>query len=136
MDLLTLQYFTCRAGISAEARHKLGNPVWRYMYVGNWTNLDPFPWLGAYHTAEIPLIFGWSDTVNFDTPAESAWASYIQNAWAGFARDPANALTQLGWPQYDVTRDTVVVLGIDNATLPTYASAGTFDYGCNNYTIG
>ncbi|QQK47415.1 Acetylcholinesterase, insect [Penicillium digitatum] len=36
-------------------------PTWRYLYHGNFRNLSPTPWLGAYHGAEIPVVFGTYD---------------------------------------------------------------------------
>jgi len=26
-------------------------PTWRYLYHGNFSNLSPVPWLGAYHSS-------------------------------------------------------------------------------------
>lgn len=36
-----------------------------------------------------------------NSPTEEATARYMMNAWASFARDPANGLRAFGWPVYD-----------------------------------
>lgn len=58
-------------------------PIWRYWYFGNWTNLDPFPWLGAYHSSEIPLVFGTSYLEGPDSPLEKATSVYMQGCVGG-----------------------------------------------------
>jgi len=32
--------------------------TYRYQYLGNFTNVSPLPWMGAYHSSELPLLFG------------------------------------------------------------------------------
>lgn len=27
-------------------------PVWRYRYYGNFSNISPLPWMGAYHSSK------------------------------------------------------------------------------------
>ncbi|KAL2811633.1 Alpha/Beta hydrolase protein [Aspergillus granulosus] len=89
----------------------------RYQYHGNWTNLSPVPWLGAYHSSELPLVFG---TYNLSQPTsrnQVLASKYIQGmalytwskgsqlifggAWAAFAHDPYGGLSAYGWPMYD-----------------------------------
>ena len=37
---------------TTSQRLSAGVPTWRYLYHGNFTNLSPTPWLGAYHASE------------------------------------------------------------------------------------
>ena len=36
-----------------------------------------------------------------DTPDEAKLSRNMMHAWADFAKDPTNGLTQLGWPSYN-----------------------------------
>ena len=41
-------------------RNRLGGglPTYHYLYSGNFSNITPLPWIGAMHTAELPLLSG------------------------------------------------------------------------------
>jgi cholinesterase len=85
----------------ALARRAQGVSAWRYLYAGEWPNQDiGIP--GAYHTAEIPLIFGTTELFSRrpDTPEEVKMSAAMRKAWSTFAKDPVNGLTKLGWPLY------------------------------------
>ncbi|KAH8887699.1 alpha/beta-hydrolase [Thozetella sp. PMI_491] len=132
IDQLTDEYFNCQAAISTKSRAELGIPVWRYRYFGVWPNMNPLPWLGAYHFSEVPMVFG---TTNFwygpDTPEEAAWSKYMQAAWVAFAKDPVNGLTNLGWPRYDPSGNTLARLGINTSTTPDFVPSNIYDRGCS-----
>jgi hypothetical protein len=51
-------------------------------------------------------------------------------AWATFAKDPHDGLTKLGWPVYDPTKDTLIVLGGINDSSIKFVNRKTFDVGC------
>ena len=53
---------------SARKYHKV--PVWRARYFGEWPNLNPLPWLHAYHYSDIPMIFGTAQILGPSTRAE------------------------------------------------------------------
>lgn len=73
------------------------------------------------------MIFGTSDFLGPNTPAEIETSSYIQSAWAAFARDPENGLD---WPTYDAQSDTLVKLGFQNNTKAVLAQGNEFDGLC------
>ena len=73
------------------------------------------------------MVFGTSDLLGPDTPAEAATSKYIQDAWAAFARDPEKGIT---WPQYDPNADTLVKLGFENNTQAVYGPGDEFDALC------
>lgn len=102
-------------------------PIWRTRYFGEWPNLNPFPWLHAYHSSDIPMIFGTSDILGPDTQAEREVSSYIQGAWAAFARDPEKGLQ---WPMYDDKGETLVKLGLGNSTGAVLGRGDEFDELC------
>jgi acetylcholinesterase len=85
---------------SAISRHRtdIGLKTYQFQYRGNFSNISPLPWLGAYHSAELPLIFGTSaDFRGEDTRLEKQTSLAMQRAWGAFARDPENGLERTGW---------------------------------------
>ncbi|KAF7560691.1 hypothetical protein G7046_g3456 [Stylonectria norvegica] len=130
LDGLTDEVFNCRAAIASKSRHSLGIPVWRYRYFGDFPNLNPLPWLGAYHASELPIVFGTSNLSGENTANETALSSYMQGAWAAFAKDPAKGLKGLGWPLYDADEKTLVMLGLNGTTTALYAKGTAYDGGC------
>jgi cholinesterase len=73
----------------------------RYRYHGDFPNQEISPKAGAYHSSEIPLLFGTSADTGKDTPSEAQLAKNMRHAWAEFAKDPVSGLLKLGWPLYD-----------------------------------
>ena len=98
--VLTDLLFTCTTQTVAEAIRLAGRQsIWRYRYDASFPNTQFFKNAGAYHTAEIPSVWGTYPTTNqfgSVTPTQRALSSYMQGAWAGFAKDPSNGP---GWPR-------------------------------------
>ncbi|KAF2258223.1 alpha/beta-hydrolase [Lojkania enalia] len=128
---LSKTVFECPAAIASAARVQLGILTWRYWYFGIFPNLNPLPWLGAYHSSEIPIVFGTSNFSGQDTEVEIGLSKYMQGAWAAFAKDPEHGLEEYGWPQYDVGGQTLVLLGRDNATTAEFGNPSSYDQGCS-----
>jgi cholinesterase len=79
--------------------------------MGVWPNVALGPKTGAFHNAEIPMVFGTSETkvgTTKDTPEEAKLSKLMMHAWASFAKDPENGLSKLGWPIYDPTSTLIV----------------------------
>ncbi|KAF1976313.1 alpha/beta-hydrolase [Bimuria novae-zelandiae CBS 107.79] len=118
IDAFTKNFVTCSTANSALARKTFDVPVWRVRYFGEWPNLNPFDWMGAYHSADIPMVFD-----------EKATSKCYQGAWIVFAKDPVNGLVQYGWPTYDPEADTLVKLG-NRSVEAVFARGDLFDAGC------
>jgi len=92
--------FTCptqnlAATIAAAGRQ----PVWRYRYNGVFPDVSTFANAGAYHTSEIPEVWGtYPLATSFGkvTANQIALSKYMQGAWAGFAKNPTSGP---GWPK-------------------------------------
>ncbi|KAF2768105.1 carboxylesterase, type B [Teratosphaeria nubilosa] len=52
------EQWVCTALDDSSARQKLGLETYRYYYGGNFSNISPVPYLGAFHTTDLPMIFG------------------------------------------------------------------------------
>ena len=82
-------------------------PIYRYFYRGNFSNISPLPWMGAYHASILPVLFGTSDffpTQAPNTAFENATRDYLQDTFVDYMNDPASLqskgwlLNQGGWP--------------------------------------
>jgi carboxylesterase 2 len=92
--------FTCTTQTLASAIQAAGRQsVWRYQYDAAFPNLQLFPNAGAWHSSEIPSVFGtYLVTSSFGpaTPDQIKLSKYMQGAWAGFAKNPSGGP---GWPK-------------------------------------
>jgi cholinesterase len=145
--MMNLQ-FTCPAANAALVRRLNNVEVYRYRYFGVWPNLEISSDAGAFHSAEVPLIFGNAALITgiADTPAQSELGKLMRNAWASFAKDPELALSMLGWPIYNpkgrqavdlliayaLTRigNTLIELGYNDTATPIFVNSTQFDGGC------
>ncbi|KAK8909570.1 hypothetical protein QC760_002270 [Botrytis cinerea] len=122
--------FTCPSGYRANYSTQANVNTWRYRYFGSFPNTMIVPNAGAWHTAEVPLLF---DT-NLANPPETAEqveiGKYMRGAWATFAKDPENGLSNYGWPKYDAAEDTLIRLAYNNQTGVNAASPSLYDADC------
>lgn len=130
VDAFTLSFTTCPGAKASVSRAKYHVPVWRVRYFGVWPNLNPLSWLGAYHSSDIPMVFGTSDLRGPDTAEEHAASKYHQSAWATFAKDPARGLVKYGWPTYRPDARTLVKLGLNGTVGAVFDQGDAFDAAC------
>ena len=112
-------------------------PVWRYLYIHRYEN-DPILNASlAFHTAELPFVFG-SPQLIFGgpytpSPAETTFAGQMMGYWSRFAKtgDP-NGSGATSWPRYDATTDALLQLD----DMPTTLSAinGYHNTQCDYFT--
>ncbi|TVY46800.1 Cholinesterase [Lachnellula occidentalis] len=129
-DEYTLQDFTCPAGIRANASVTANIPTWRYRYFGDFPNTRISSEAGAWHGAEMPIIFDTMPSEPASTPEEISISAYMRGAWATFAKDPVNGLATYGWPSYDVSKDTLIRLAYDNITGTNAVNPAMYDADC------
>ncbi|KAF1816769.1 alpha/beta-hydrolase [Eremomyces bilateralis CBS 781.70] len=130
----------CPSSAAARARRAAGVPAWRYLYAGEFPNQSLGPAFanvsGAWHGAEIALIFGNTGLGDNgpDTENETKLIKKIRAAWTGFAKDPVRGLSKLGWPQYDLQTESVIVIGGRDSDAITFESPSVTDQGVCNST--
>ncbi|KAH8810859.1 para-nitrobenzyl esterase [Xylogone sp. PMI_703] len=91
----------CWAQETARNRYLANTLTFRYYYTGNFSNISPRPWEGAYHSSELPLIFGTHDIARSpSTPFEYAVSHRMQDLWLAFMEDPVRGLPKRGWSAY------------------------------------
>lgn len=103
-DDFNLEDFTCAVSLEAANRVKSLVPTWRFRYFGDWDNLRLYPTSGAYHGADVEMVFGASQDVSGlpNSVPEQQTIAVMQKAWAAFAADPAQGLSkEMGWPGYN-----------------------------------
>ncbi|PWN40328.1 alpha/beta-hydrolase [Ceraceosorus guamensis] len=137
--------FVCPATTEASDRIKAGVPAWQYKYGANWDDINSGrKALGAYHQAEIPILFG-----NFGTTpiavatganagprqvsvphAEREVSRFMMDAWMSFVRDPQRGPTTLGWPVFDRRQPTVAHIGLRNSGTVSYTRPIDSEQAC------
>ena len=103
--------------IEAEARATAGAPAWVYQ-VDFTSRTDPRR--GAFHTIDIPLVFGTLGAKGSQTGTDAdarAASRAMQDSFVAFARtgDPDHAGLK-PWPRYDLTRRATMVF--DSVSAP------------------
>jgi cholinesterase len=98
--------FQCPTATAANYRFNNGVDVFRYLYFGDFPNLalTRNPPSGAYHTADIPIVFDTAANASgvADTYQETLVENALQSIWAEFAKDPQNALKEdYYFPEYN-----------------------------------
>lgn len=125
--------FTCTTRSFSNAVSAAGRqPVWRYRYDASFPNLEFNMSLGAYHSSEIPSVFGTFPLVNEygpATPDQIQLAGYVQKTWANFAKDPSAGP---GWPRLGSAggKELGLIGGEGNPTGEQTVDLFVADYPC------
>jgi carboxylesterase type B len=120
--------FQCPALLLQNDTHAAHLPVWRYLYNGSFPNLNPLPVdLGAYHSSEIPMVFGNYPQVGA-TDEQRRVSEYMQTSWATFAKNPHGGPGWKGFPYVEVLGPDAMNSGVGYST-----PAETLDTRCFAY---
>lgn len=113
-SLITTDYtYTCTTAAIAHTAAKNGLKVWRYYFDASFSDNQPFPGAGAWHTSEIPIVFGTYTQNNASYPAKLQLSKSMQRAWADFAKNPEKGP---GWRPVRVPGEQVRHFSTDEAT--------------------
>jgi len=101
-----LSAFFCPATSTTSLRQRAGYTTYRYYYGGNFTNISPAPWLGAYHSSELPMLFGtYGNFRGPSTQLEKQTSEAFQDAYVAFA---ASSVETTGWKKYEHLGDNTI----------------------------
>ena len=131
--ILTAAVFTCTTqSLSTFAAVAGYSDIWRYYYNASFPNLMLYPDLGAFHSSEIPQVWGTYDLVNPigpATPTQEGLSKYMQTLWANFAKNPTAGP---GWPALtaNLATNKLGELGGLNPTGETTILASSVDEPC------
>ena len=97
IDLGSLFTFVCPACSTTDWRARANRTTYRSQYAGNFTNLTPVPWIGAFHGSDIPMVFGTyrrrSDLTEYQEDVSAAMQDFL----FAFMKDPEHGLKRKGW---------------------------------------
>ncbi|HUS30763.1 MAG TPA: carboxylesterase/lipase family protein, partial [Kofleriaceae bacterium] len=112
-------FFTCPARRNARALTAAGSPVYRYVFQRD-LEQALFPELHAFHSAEIPFVFGIETYPLGKVGSATSLADAMQSAWTSFAKtgEPGG-----GWPKYEAASDPVQVLDVPVSQGAGYRAA-------------
>ncbi|KAF2759529.1 alpha/beta-hydrolase [Pseudovirgaria hyperparasitica] len=102
-EQITRALFICPAALSTVARTTTTTTgpdvlTYRVEFAGNFTDVSPKPYLGAYHDADLAMLFGtYVDFPGASTEYEGAVAESMQDHLLAFMRDPVDGPARLGW---------------------------------------
>jgi acetylcholinesterase len=95
----------CGAANSSILRNSIGLTTYRYQYAGNWSNQDPLPWMGAFHSSDLVMLFGsYTDGEGpVKEPLEATTSEKMEDLVLSFVKDPYNGPPALGWPHFNTS---------------------------------
>ena len=92
----------CAAHNTSVLRDQVGLPTYRYEWAGNFSNIAPAPWLGAYHYSDLYMLFGtYLIAPGEISDLEVQTSEGMQDYFLDFISDPSS-LQGYGWPEYEV----------------------------------
>ncbi|KAK5695441.1 hypothetical protein LTR97_008948 [Elasticomyces elasticus] len=111
----------CGAATSSILRNSIDLPTYRYQYAGNWTNQDPLPWMGAFHSSDLVMLFGtYADNAPAVEPLEGQTSEAMEDHLLAFVRDPWNGPATVGWPRFNTSAEnggTLLRFGADGKAV-------------------
>ncbi|KAF4782600.1 hypothetical protein HER10_EVM0000915 [Colletotrichum scovillei] len=112
-DVVPDNLFGCPAQYETSLRNVAGLKTYRYMYSSNFTNIMPGG-QGAFHSAELPLIFGTHDIARQNSTAfEYEVSEEMQDLWLSFILDPEDGPGTEGWEATPLGGLETLQTGID-----------------------
>lgn len=123
----TLSDWVCPTAATNILRAKAGRLTYRAQYAGNFSNETPYPWMGAYHCADLTMFFG---TYGYDalktdsapTALERATSEAMQDYLLAFMRDPFEGLQARGWAPTAESSD-ILRFGADGMAVQSISAA-------------
>ncbi|KAJ6016990.1 carboxylesterase [Penicillium sp. IBT 35674x] len=101
----TLEDWVCPTANTSILRANANVTTYRYQYAGNWSNEDPYAWLGAYHSSDLMMNFGtyFYNVTNATTgpsAREIETSRVMQDHILAFMKDPVKGPPAIGWMPY------------------------------------
>ncbi|KAI0423467.1 Alpha/Beta hydrolase protein [Xylaria sp. FL1042] len=128
-DAFTLN-LRCTTLQDIKLRAEVGATTYRFLYGGNFSDISPVPWLGAYHTADLPMIFGTYGLEGSFTPFEKHVSWKMQDLYLEFIKNPAEGLKHAGWPEATGNLDDPNIMAFAvNGNLDQLVSANEWNLG-------
>ena len=135
-DAIANGLMVCPTARTSRDRFAARVPTFRYQYAGNFSNLSPQWWEGAYHGADLPLVFGtYGIARGAGTAFQKQVSEAMQDVWLAFAADPVNGLPKLGWKGHQNGEGEVMMFGAGDKVVQPVAES-VVDASCNGTIEG
>ncbi|KAH8737306.1 Alpha/Beta hydrolase protein [Ilyonectria robusta] len=109
----TLTTWVCTTAATCKLRDALNAPTYRYQFAGNFSNLSPLPWMGAFHASDLFMNFGTYELPGDATEHEAAVSRAMQDHILAFARSPHHGAKSMGWAPYHYGSNVIRFGGSD-----------------------
>jgi carboxylesterase type B len=142
---ITENVIACPVASEVKNRNNGGLVTYRYQYAGNFTNISPLPWFGAYHSSELPIVFGTHyEYRGNSTPFEWDVSFAMEALWLSFAEDPSrgparlaigdaaanpNNKSHFSWPAFKQGSSNMLLFAEDDR-LMQLVSSDRIDHYC------
>ena len=129
----TLSDWVCPTADTSALRTKAGLLTYRAQYAGNFSNETPYPWMGAYHCADLTMFFGTYgynalQTNSTPTALERTTSEVMQDYLLAFMREPYTGLQEKGWAAFS-NGSAVLRFGADGISVQNVSST-SIDGAC------
>lgn len=133
-SIITDVAFTCSTAALSSTLALNGYTTYRYRYDASFPTTSLFANSGAYHTSEIPEVFGTYPTSNqfgTVTTQQIDLSAFMQKTWAGLAKNPSGGV---GWTKVGrVPGKTLGLLGSNGSSGVDVVNTLVADYPCALY---
>jgi carboxylesterase type B len=104
---------------------------------GNFTNISPVPWLGAFHWSDLMMIFGTYMLDKGDiTKLEVETSEIMQDFLLSFLKDSTTVNTTVGWPAFDPNAaNGGLIIEFGKGTAVKNITGDWLDAGCSDPSI-
>lgn len=121
--------YGCSDAVLGSFLTRHGYDVYRYRYDAGFSDTSLFSGALAYHTIEIPEVWGTfplRNQLGQATEQQRQLSAYMQGVWSNFAKNPAKGT---GWPTVGALRD-LAVIGNSGSTGQTTVSSAAAEPAC------
>lgn len=142
---MTESIIACPVSAEVKNRNSANLTTYRYQYAGNFSNISPLPWFGAYHSSELPLLFGSHYEYGGPSPQfewdvsyamQALWLSFVENptrgpvrlALGGVSANPNNS-SYFAWPAFEQGSSNMLLFA-ENQTVMQLVSSARIDDSC------
>lgn len=127
----------CTAYQDSILRASLGLDTYRYMWAGNFSNISPVSYLGAFHWSDLLMIFGtYQDDAGYISDLEVATSEAMQDHILAFLKNPATVGSTVGWPAFHADAPNGgLILEFGNQTTVKNITGDFLEAGCWNSSI-
>ncbi|KAJ5525773.1 alpha/beta-hydrolase [Penicillium frequentans] len=127
----------CLALSDSKMRQSIGLETHRYYWAGNFTNISPVPWLGAFHWTDLFMIFGtYMLDVGNVSQLEVDTSETMQDIFLDFLKNTSTFSQAANWPAFNASKSNGGdIMEFGNGTTKKIVAGDWLDAGCYNSSI-